>query len=90
MLDLLLDFSDIVGGCVSPYVCKSRLVECQFIVAHQPLDDNDVQSNGRTMLCIFFINPHSGIVYCKSYKEDGMRCMDNGSMKENVFHGNIL
>ena len=40
------------------------------------LDGNDVQSNGRTLLCIFYIKPHSGIVYCKPYKEDGMGCMD--------------
>ena len=72
------------------YVCKSRLEKCQFIVAHQPLDGNDMQSNGCTLLYIFYIKPHSGIVYCKPYKEDGMGCMYNGSMKENVFHGNIL
>ncbi|TXG67222.1 hypothetical protein EZV62_008497 [Acer yangbiense] len=51
VLDLLLDFSDIVGGCASPYVCKSGLAECQFIVAHRPLDDNvSMRSNGSTLL----------------------------------------
>ena len=52
----MLVLSDIVGGCVSPYVCKSRLAECQFIVAYCPLDGNDgVQSNGCTFPCILYI-----------------------------------
>ena len=56
MLDLLFDCNDVLGGYASPCVSSSGLAECQFIVAHCPLDGNDgVRSNGCTFPCILYI-----------------------------------
>ena len=39
------------------FVSRSGLAECQFIVAHCPLDDNDgVRSNGCTFPYFLYIN----------------------------------